>query len=216
MAWIGFFTDRNFVSGAAFKKQIENCFKRLDSEAIKEVYKKYSSKNSKGNFTIPKSKKSEIRTALEELGAFLESSQDEDSQLNHLDKNQDGEIDFEEFAFAVQRPWPLEPWACSLPLAKLLVDCLPQRTRNTSQHLRKLDILTEAEIQEIAEGFAFGLKKILKQHNEDLSTSKYSETATDNQSSALALKFQANGPESSLGDLSDFHKGLPARFGEQT
>jgi hypothetical protein len=80
------------------------------------------------------------------IDAFRESPDPKSEHLDHLDKNQDGEIDFDEFIDAANNPWPMECWARSLPLSELLTDCIPSRFKNQEQTLQSIGSFTDDEI----------------------------------------------------------------------
>ena len=186
---------------------IDSGFIRRDVKNIEEVFNNISIANGNNERTISRTKKSEIMKAMQQLGA-IESAAD---SLFRIDKNQNMEIDFEEFIAAVQTPWPLEPWARSLPLSELLVDCLPPRMRNPS--LRQIDHFSDEEIKEVLVGFGLGLERLLKMHNKELESRKCS-AGTEGDLYTPGSKFNFDVPEDSQGNIEDFHKGLVTRIGE--
>jgi len=210
-------SSKSATPSASTLRHIESGFNRRDTKKIEEKFIEISSVDGKGERTISNNKRSEITQALKELGSFIEPAPGEDETsaaanlLCQIDKNNDGEIDLEEFIAAVQTPWPLESWARSLPLPELLVDCLPPRTRDPP--LRQMDHLSDEEIKEVVEGFGLGLTRLLKIHNHELQ-SRNSFAAT-NKGINAPLKFQMNVPEGNQGDVQDFHNGLDARIGDE-
>jgi hypothetical protein len=150
-------------------------------------------------------------------GAFPGLPDPQSEQLGHLDKNGDGEIDFDEFIDAANTPWPMECWARSLPLSELLIDCIPSRFRNQEQTFQSIGSLTDDEIAEVVAGFDMGLERLLRQHNEQMNWRpaqatqgrKHSES-TSNSSS----KFYIDVPEDKQGNIEDFDTGLTGRIGK--
>jgi hypothetical protein len=208
--------------GDTIKNQIENGFRRRDINHVKSIFAALSSENRKKQKVIPSSKWPEARKALIGLGACCNGAfpglpDPQSEQLGHLDKNGDGEIDFDEFIDAANTPWPMECWARSLPLSELLIDCIPSRFRNQEQTFQSIGSLTDDEIAEVVAGFDMGLERLLRQHNEQMNWRpaqatqgrKHSES-TSNSSS----KFYIDVPEDKQGNIEDFDTGLTGRIGK--
>jgi hypothetical protein len=138
-----------------------------------------------------------------------------DLLLRTFDRNQDGLLNMAEFVQAIQAPCPLEEWARSLPLAQLLVDALPRRASHDS--LRAAGQLTHEEIDAVADGFAHGLRHLLKEQvgqlYESFASMDFSAASRPAGGSLASSKFQFDVPKLRCGSIADFHGGLASRIG---
>ena len=155
--------------------------------------------------------------ALKEFDAVPDVTQEdlckEDYLFRSLDRNQDGILAFDEFVLAVKAPMPLDEWASSLPLAQLLADAMPRKAGK--DRLREVSRLTEAEIGSIADGFAYGVKRLLNQHVQSLrsSFSTMDQAVATRSESDSHLKFQTETTKLRCGNIEDFHNGMSSRIG---
>ena len=136
-----------------------------------------------------------------------------DLLLRTFDRNKDGRLDMNEFTRAMQAPSPLEEWARSLPLAQLLVDALPRRAGHDS--LRTAGQLTQEEIDAVADGFAYGLRRLLTERVEQLceSFASMDSSPVPEGGAAASSKYQFDVPKLRCGSIADFHVGLASRIG---
>ena len=196
------------------KEQVDAGFRRRDEKFIEEVFKKYSTINRATS--ISHIEKKDLIMALKEFDAFPDVTQEdlckEDNLFRRLDRNQDGILAFDEFVLAVKASMPLDEWASSLPLAQILADAMPRKAGK--DRLREVALLTEAEIESIANGFAYGVKRLLNQHVQGLrsSFSNMDQAATRSESGSH-LKFQTETSKLRCGNIEDFHNGMSSRIG---
>jgi hypothetical protein len=132
-----------------------------------------------------------------------------------FDRNQDGFINMNEFAQAIQAPCPREEWARTLPLAQLLADALPRSAGDDS--LRTAGQLTQEEIDAVADGVAYGLRRVLREQvgqlYESFASMDFNAASSPEGGTVAASKFQFDVPKLRCGSIVDFHNGLASRIG---
>ena len=155
--------------------------------------------------------------AMKELDSHNEVTEEDtkrrDLLLRTFDRNKDGLMDLKEFTQAIQAPTPVEDWVRTLPLAQLLVDALPRRADHDS--LRTAGQLTQEEIDAVADGFAYGLRRLLKEQVGQLGESFASMDSSPKPEggAAASSKYQFDVPKLRCGSIADFHVGLASRIG---
>ena len=199
------------------KEQVDAGFRKRDFKSIESVFKQYAVTDRKTS--IAHIEKKNLLIALKEFDAIPDVSNadlcKEDFLFRSLDRNQDGILSLDEFVQAVQAPSPLDEWASSLPLPQILVDAIPRKVGG--DHLRDLGLLKPEDINNIADAFAYGVKRVLLEYKERLAES-FSQMDKDATSATMQegepyTKFQAESRKLRCGNIDDFYLGMSSRIG---
>ena len=198
------------------KEQVDAGFRKRDPNQIDTVFKKYAKIDRKSSICHIEEKN--LLMALKEFDVVPDVTQEDlckqDVLFRSLDRNQDGILVLDEFAQAVQAPMPLDEWASTLPLARILADAMPRKVGKDL--LREVGRLTPDEINNVVDGFAYGLRILLKEYVEKLrgSFSLMDEKAAkaSGDGDGAYVKFQAE-TKLRCGSIDDFHNGMASRIG---
>jgi hypothetical protein len=198
------------------KQSIEVGLQRRDVKIIERLFKVHGALDRATSVLYID--KDGLLQAMKELDVHkqvtVEDVRRRDLLFRTFDRNKDGLMDMNEFTQAIQAPTPLEEWARSLPLAQLLADALPRRAEHES--LRTAGQLTHEEIDAVADGFAYGLRRLLKEQVGQLCdsfASMDSSSAPESGAAAASSKYQFDVPKLRCGSIADFHVGLASRIG---
>ena len=150
-----------------------------------------------------------LEVALEELGISV-TAQELAGFARTVKLNFDGRIRFSAFKYIALLPSPLEVWAKTLPLPRLLADAFPKCAG--IDHLRVISTLTIEETSIVAEEVGLALKDVLRDH-----VSKLKRAYVDMDDLAVQAgvrpydKFEIRQAEA--GEIDHFYDGLEARIG---
>jgi Ca2+-binding EF-hand superfamily protein len=151
---------------------------------------------------------SSLGRALSDMGVHSEPTEIEEL-LKSWDLNDDGGLDFQEFASLVSMPSPTEEWVAALPLTKLVSDALPRASCSAKDQLRHLSKTTPEELKVSCEIITEKLLEVLQEKLDDL---KKSFEKLDSEHAAESNpKFQIF--KMGVGNIADFHEGLSSRIG---
>ena len=195
-------------------EQIQRGFSRRSEKEIKRVFDKYADGDPQEpeSLHVPKNK---MMTALQEFDISYQDKSEQDvaqiSELfDQLDLDRNGKLDYSEFRSAVQsNKTVLEDWAKSLPLDQLLADSIPRSVGHDPLEIVRR--LTDHDIELVAEGFAGGLKQMLREFMVHLNEAL--DKVSERNACSFEQKFVADVPRMLCGNIDDFHKGLVARIG---
>jgi hypothetical protein len=135
------------------RAQMHAGFQRRNEKFCQKIFDKHKSPDYDGL------SRASLGQALSDLGVRLNA--DELEELFYTqDLNSDGWISWSEFLMVISRPSKIEEWATMLPLAALLVDCMP--SRDEAELLRGLSKLHTADMQAISACFSEGLVQLLR------------------------------------------------------
>jgi hypothetical protein len=128
--------------------------------------------------------------------------------MTDVDKN--GGLDFEEFRRALMKPpTKLEQWVGTLPLASMLASCfiLPE-----GDQLHEVSRLSIENLTDIAEAYAYGLKKVLVDSQSNLKeTLENMEAKAKENAGGESSKFKTF--KMSTGSVPHYIEGLIGRIG---
>lgn len=184
-------------------EKVDAGFRKRNDEELNKVFQRYWEDEA------PVISKAKLKDALEELDIFLRE-EDVDEYLETMDTSGDGVLDFEEFKRAVHYPGPIEQWAKTMSLAQLLTDSIP--VEEGIDALRAVSQMSITDIDRICAVFVYGLKRMIKEHIQNLKESFETRDARDAQADQQASKFEIF--SLSCGKIDDFHKGISGRIGE--
>jgi Ca2+-binding EF-hand superfamily protein len=144
------------ISFEDFNQAVLSTFPLPDEQEVLRVFQENAEP---GAYTyLPMS---ELRNALSELGLTITGQ-----QLEHFRRtarlNFNDCIKYNAFKAIVLTPSPMEVWAATLPLARLLAEALPKHS--DYNHLRIISSLTSNESDAVAEEVCQALKEVLKGH----------------------------------------------------
>jgi hypothetical protein len=199
------------------KQSIDAGLQRRDLKFIERLFKVHGALDRETSVLYID--KDGLLQAMKELDTHKQVTDEDvrrrDLLMRTFDRNKDGRMDMNEFTRAIQAPSPLEEWAGTLPLAQLLVAALPQRAGHDS--LRIAGQLTQEEIDAVADGFAYGLRRLLKaqvgQLCESFASMDSSSELKPEGGAAASSKYQFDVPKLRCGSIADFHTGLSSRIG---
>ena len=195
----------NDISCDEFSQAIKSTGPLPDEHEVRRVFEEHAVPGRYKHI-----KKEMLAGALSEAGVCMTESQMGDC-LRLVKLNNDDIIKFQAFKNIVSMPNPVETWAATLPLSRILADALPKH--DICDHLRVISSLTKREIDVIADRFAVTLKDVLNEHIAKL---KSTFVIMDRQvlKSGLhsaASKFEIDAMEG--GGLMDYHAGPEFKLG---
>jgi hypothetical protein len=179
---------------------------RRKRQFVADVFKRHAGSET-GAMT-----RSSLVPALRDLGMHMQPGEEEELFFTH-DITGDGLINFEMFWLITTTACQVEQWASTLPLARLLTDCMPIE-RGDEDPIRAISTLTEAEICTVARCHSEGLTQLLAEEMQKLKRAyqemdRNARAASESQS---ASKFEHI--KMTCGDLADFRGGLRDRAGD--
>jgi Ca2+-binding EF-hand superfamily protein len=193
------------ISFEEFNQAILSISPLPDEQEIVRVYQEHAVP---GTYRyIPSDK---LKSALEGLGLVVTKD-----RLAHftriLQLNFKGCIKYNAFKHIVLSPSPVEVWAKTLPLSRLLADALPKFSG--CDHLRVISSLTAKEADYVAEEVCAALKEVLMQH---VGLLKSAFKSMDEQAVKMGgvhgnSKFEVS--KMTVGSIQNFYAGLEARIG---
>jgi hypothetical protein len=196
------------LTDVATENFVNQFIQSKDSNYVKKVFNKFA------NITNDEILEADLGNALRECGVIL-TPEEVSVVFKCNDLNDNGGLNFNEFAMAVKTPTKLEQWADTLWLSELLAYCLLLRNRNTDDHLRGVGDLTTFDLLEVVSLFGRGLMKILV---EGQSVLRKGFQAMDRQIAESSKGIRASSKFKTFkmgsGKVEDFHKGLLERIGE--
>ncbi len=192
------------ISFEEFNQAILSISPLPDEQEIIRVYHEHAVP---GRYRYIPSDKLEF--ALQELGTVVTKD-----QLAHYTRivnlNFHGCIKFDAFKHLVLSPSPVEVWAKTLPLGRLLADALPKFSG--CDHLRVISSLTTQEADYVAEEVCAALKEVLMRHVSQLKSSFHSmdQQVLKDETHANS-KFEVT--KMAAGSIQHFYEGLEGRIG---
>jgi Ca2+-binding EF-hand superfamily protein len=192
------------ISFEEFNQAILSISPLPDEQEVTRVYHEHAVP---GKYRYIPSHKLEL--ALQDLGAV--ATKDQLAHYNRIvNLNFNGCIKYHAFKHIVLSPSPVEVWAKTLPLSRLLADALPKLS--DCDHLRVISSLTIQEAEIVAEEMCAALKEVLVRHVGQL---KSSFQAMDQQ--VLKDEAHANSKfdvtKMTAGSIQHFYEGLEGRIG---
>ena len=151
-----------------------------------------------------------LKSALEGLGLVVTKD-----RLDHFNRilqlNFDGCIKYNAFKHIVLSPSPVEVWAKTLPLSRLLADALPKFSG--CDHLRVISSLTAKEVDNVAEEVCGALKEVLMLHVGLLKSAFKSMDEQVIKRGAVPANSKFEVSKMTVGSIQNFYAGLEARIG---
>ena len=189
------------------KPNIKSVLDRVNRRHVETVFSKFADEAS-GKIPLIK-----FGPALQEMGIVMTPGREEEL-FKESDIDEDGGLDRDEFVRAISMPSELEPWASTLPLAKLLAACVEAALARaaSADPLRKVAALSAQEIDEVAADFSGAFRLLLEEQVDGLKKSFIEMDRKAAEADGSNSKFQTF--EMNVGSAENFHNGLADRVGE--
>ncbi len=183
--------------------RVEVFFNLRDASYVSELFNKHA--DSATNLMAADS----IRNALREIGVQL-TADEAVVVFETFDTDENGGLDLQEFMKAIKYPSKVEQWVETLPLSKLLAQCLS--FKEGDDPLREVSSLSSDEVRVSVTAYTESLQTILSDAVGELKKC-YAEMDRLAKQSAndAGSKFQTF--KMSSGGVEDFHNGLQGRVG---